>query len=303
MPELPEVETTVRALNKTVRNLQIKDVWTNYKSIFHEGKSNIKNPLYFKEFKAAVLGERIEGASRRGKNVLLRLASGKTILAHMKMTGHFLYGNYKFTDGAWEPRSENKLRDPMNRFIRLAFSLSNGKTLAFSDMRRFAKVALLDPGIPEKEDDDLSKLGPDALSKNLNFKKFAERLMTRPRRPIKQALMDQEIVAGIGNIYSDEMLWHSAIHPLSPVSKIPQASMKKLFAAMGKILQDAIRLGGDSASDFRRLDGSAGGYQSRHRAYRRTGKKCPKRGCDGTIERIRVGGRSAHFCGKHQKLF
>src|SRR3989344_7808624 len=124
MPELPEVQTTVNGLNRYVRGLVIKDVWTDYYSEFHVGKPNIKDKKFFRKFRVAVIGKKILSASRRGKNVLIHLSGGQTTLVHMKLTGSLLYGTYK--------------KIPNYRFIHVIFNLSNGKDLALSDLRKFA---------------------------------------------------------------------------------------------------------------------------------------------------------------------
>ena len=115
--------------------------------------------------------------------------------------------------------------------------------------------------------------------------------------------MDQSVVAGVGNIYSDEALWLSGIHPTSIVSKIPEKKLKELLKAVIAVLKKGIDFGGDSTSDYRQIDGTRGKFSGQHNAYRLTGKPCKKRGCSGVITRIIVGGRSAHFCSVHQKHY
>ncbi len=300
MPELPEVQTTVDGIDKTLRGLTIRDVWTDYNSPFHSQKSNIKNPTYFKLFKKAVVGKKILGGTRRGKNVLIPLSGGETILVHMKMTGHLLYGKFSQSNSAWRAVETGPLQDPFNKFIHLVFSLSDGKSLALSDMRKFAKDCLV-----EKDKlihhPDLAHLGPEPLDKKFTAEVLHTQLLKRPNAKIKQALMDQTLVAGIGNIYSDEILWVVGIHPESKVSKIPQKKFQEIFSASRVLLSKGIDFGGDSMSDYRNLFGERGRFQAEHRAYRLTGKKCLKKGCGGVIQRLKVGGRSAHFCSLHQK--
>jgi formamidopyrimidine-DNA glycosylase len=307
MPELPEVETTVRSLNNKVKGLRITKVWSSYNSSFHKGKNNIKDVPYFKLFREKVTGQKILGAERRAKNILIDISGGATILIHMKMTGHFLYGDFVSEKNGihetWKPKQKTgPLSDPMNAYIRMVFSLSNGKQLAFSDLRKFAKIYFFET--KEKQiSSDLKHLGPDPLDAKFNLNDFKKRLLTKPLGKIKQVLMDQEIISGIGNIYSDEILWASGIHPLSAPSKIPNDLLAKAYNSMKKILEKAIQTGGDSMSDFRRLDGTPGGFQNFHKAYRLTGLPCQKKGCRGKIERIKVGSRSSHFCPVHQKLY
>ncbi len=284
MPELPEVQTTVNGLNKTVKGRVIKKVSTTYKSAYHAGKDNIKDPKFFKKFKSLVEGRRILKAERRAKNVLMHLSNGYTVIVHMKMTGHFVYDR------------------PGYPFVRLILALDNGKLLSLSDMRKFAKVTIVKTADVEKCL-HLEHLGPEPLEKNFQFPVFNFQLHKRPKAKIKSALMDQALIAGIGNIYSDEILWRAGVHPLSRVGGIPEKNFKLMFAAMKKVLKEGIDFGGDSMSDYRNIKGERGRFQERHRAYRRTGKACGKSGCKGVIKRIVVGARSAHFCPVHQKLY
>lgn len=310
MPELPEVQTTVNGINAEVKGLKITDVWTSYNSPFHYGKENIKNPKYFPTFKRSIVGSKIIRAERQGKNVLIHLSNKRTILAHMKMTGHFMYGKYEQektagkekTVAGWRP-ADNKspLADPFNRHIRLLFALSNGKHLAFADTRKFAKVFIFETKDRQKVS-DLTDLGLDPLDKSFSLATMRSRLLIRKNWKIKQALLDQAIIAGIGNIYSDEMLWESGIHPASIVSKIPVEKMAKLYKDMRSVLKKGLNFGGDSTSDYRNIHGLPGKFQGKHNVYRRTGKPCPKKD-SGTIERIKVGGRSGNFCPVHQVLY
>jgi len=309
MPELPEVHTTSRILNELLLGLKITDVWTSYGGVIHEGKSHIKNKKYFSEFTRKVVGEKVISVGRRGKNVLINLTHDKTILVHMKMTGHLLFGEYQKAGAKvqaplgwekenWIPKKGGALQDPYNRFIRLVFSFSNGKHLVLSDMRKFAKVHLIEKG----EKADIDNLGPEPLEKSFKFENFKSRIFKRPKGPIKTVLMDQELIAGIGNIYSDEILWLSGIHPESIVSKIPEEKLKEAFKEMKKVLEQGIKFKGDSMSDYRKPDGEKGEFQYHHKAYRKTGEKCLKKD-GGEMKRVKVKGRSAHFCNTHQEKY
>jgi formamidopyrimidine-DNA glycosylase len=302
MPELPEVQTTVNGLNKTVRGHTIIDVWTSYNSAYHAGKDNIKDPKFFKVFKKAVVGEKILRAERRAKNILIHLSGGKVILIHMKMTGHIMYGKYKLEKDTWKPLEKGPLQDSFNAFLRLVFTLNTSKQLVLSDMRKFAKVTLVKESELEKCL-HLEHLGPEPLEPEFKISNFKSQLLKKPKGKVKQVLLDQSLISGIGNIYSDEMLWRAGVHPESKVEAIPDKEMSGMFKAMKEVLKKGIDFGGDSMSDYRNIKGEKGEFQEHHRAYRRTGTKCTKRGCPGTIERKVVGGRSAHFCSVHQKLF
>ena len=292
MPELPEVQTTVNGLNRNIRGLRIVDVWTDYNSAFQKGKDSVKDPHYFKYFKKKVLGQRIKSASRLAKNVLINLDSGDVILVHMKMTGHLMYGDYDRSD-------------PLNRFIHLKFTFNNGKTLELSDMRKFAKITLI-PKNHFKEGLEksvhLTNIGPDPLVKSFTFALFKERLSRKQNGRIKNVLMDQSVIAGVGNIYSDEALWRAGLNPEERVKNIHDSLLKKLYNDLKTVLKKGLNFGGDSMSDYRNIDGKRGKFQEQHRAYRKTGEKCSRLGCKGIILRKMVGGRSAHFCSAHQRL-
>ena len=304
MPELPEVQTTVDGINATVKGLQIIDVWTNYNSPHYANKEEIKNPLFFQKFKKLVVGSNMKKASRKAKNILIELSNEYTILIHMKMTGHVMYGKYKHNDGEkdpWISTEEGPLKDPFNRHIRLVFTFNNGKNLVLSDMRKFAKVTLIKTADLDKSS-HLETIGPEPLEKDFIYSLFESRLFTRPTGKIKTVLMDQTVIAGVGNIYSDEALWRASIHPEEQVRNIPQNNLKKLHISVIEVLKQGIDFGGDSMSDYRNIHGERGKFQLRHQAYRRTNKPCEKKGCKGVIQRKVVGGRSAHFCNKHQEI-
>jgi len=303
MPELPEVQTTVNGINRHVRGLGIRDVWTDYKSAFHAGKDNIQNPVFFKKFRKAVIGTKIVRAERRGKNILVHLSNKKTIIIHMKMTGHIMYGRYRKEKKAWRAVDAGPLRDdPFNRFVHFLMALSSGKALALSDMRKFAKVTIEETD-KLAQSKHLSSHGPEPLDPKFTVQRLYEALMRKPNGPIKSVLMNHEIISGIGNIYSDEILWRVGINPLERVKNIPVKKLPEIHAAIRATLEKGINFGGDSMSDYRNIKGERGKFQEKHNAYQKTGEICSKSRCNGVIRRIVVGGRSAHFCDAHQKLF
>ncbi|MFA6602010.1 MAG: bifunctional DNA-formamidopyrimidine glycosylase/DNA-(apurinic or apyrimidinic site) lyase [Candidatus Paceibacterota bacterium] len=305
MPELPEVETTVNGLKAKIVNLVIKDVWTSYNSPYFKGSETIKDPVYFKYFKKTVIGQKITSVERRAKNILINLNNGQTILIHMKMTGHLLYGLYKFNaknkNDPWEPISPESLKDPFNRRVRFLLTFNNDKHLALSDTRKFAKVTLAKTAEIHTSI-HLKDLGPEPLDKSFTLEVFLDVLKSKARTKIKQALTDQTVLSGIGNIYADESLWRASIHPAKIVSTIQRVRLKELFKAIKETLSKGINLGGDSMSDYRNVDGDRGKFQEKHMAYQKTGEKCGKRGCKGIITRIVLGGRATHYCDHHQRL-
>ncbi|MCX6754542.1 MAG: bifunctional DNA-formamidopyrimidine glycosylase/DNA-(apurinic or apyrimidinic site) lyase [Candidatus Nomurabacteria bacterium] len=309
MPELPEVTTTVNGLQKVLPGFKIISVWTDLakkNQTIKQFKDTIKNDIFFNNFKKKIIGEEVLNAKRSAKNILINTTSGHTILIHLKMTGHLLYGEYVFDkkENKWYPDKNERaaLFDPYNRFIHVVFAFSNGKHLVFCDSRKFGKVTLI-PTSDLNNTVHLKNIGPEPLEKSFSFLRFKDRLLLKPDWKIKTALMDQSVIAGIGNIYSDEMLWLSSIHPESKPKSIPNASLLKLYDGMKEVLTKGIDFGGDSMSDYRNIHGLRGDFQNHHNVYQKKNTKCVKRGCKGVILRKVVNGRSAHYCDTHQKLF
>lgn len=301
MPELPEVHTTTVIANKLISSKTIQDVWSDYVSSNYEGKENIKNSLYFKKFKKELIGKTITQVWRRAKNILIELDDKKIILIHMKMTGHLLVGTYSYikNKNTWAANEPGPLQDPFNRFIHFVITFSDGTHLALSDMRKFATVTCINDKIILKE--KFKKLGPEPLDKNFDWKILKTCLSKKPKQKIKTILMDQNIVAGIGNIYSDEILWESRIHPERIVLSLSDVEYKLLTQNIKTILSKGINFGGDSLSDYRNPYGLPGKFQLQHNVYRRTHQKCKRKNCIGVIERKVIAGRSAHFCAMCQK--
>jgi len=200
----------------------------------------------------------------------------------------------------WIAQQKGPLKDdPQNRFIRFILFLSSGKMLALSDLRRFAKILLVNTKEVENLK-EIKKLGPEPLGKSFTFKVFKE-ILKNKKGKIKTVLMDQKTISGIGNIYSDEILWYAGIHPAKKVEDLKEKELKSIFNTIKKVLPLAVKFKGDSIQDYRRLSGEKGRYQYVQKVYQMTGKKCAKKD-GGIIKKIKIGGRSAHFCPVHQKL-
>ncbi len=286
MPELPEVQTIITDLNKLLPGLTITGFWSDIPA--------------FKKIKKEIIGRKIIQVNRRGKNILVRLSENAILLIHQKMTGHMLYGNWEMKNKIWKSKTPGPIRDdPQNRFIHLILNLSNGKQLALSDVRKFAKV-LVWPADKLNQLKGLAELGPEPVEKSFIFARFKDALKGK-RGKIKMTLMNQKVIVGIGNIYSDEILWQAGMHPFKRVEDLNDKELKRIFEAMKKIFRRAIKAAGDSTSDYRRPSGEKGKYQDIQNAYQMTGTKCKKKD-GGVIARIKLVGRSAHFCPIHQKL-
>lgn len=305
MPELPEVQIIVDDLNKKVSSRKIIGVWSDWKKTLNlltnkKGKLKLVKDPKIEDFEKIIKGKRIIKAERKAKNVLIELSDGYMMLVHQKMTGHLMVGKWRVDGGkaiATEPKSI--VADLYNRFVHIIFYLNNGEMLALSDARKFAKIIL------GKKNDlenlpELKELGPEPLDKNFKFSDF-KNIISQKTGKIKQVLMDQKVISGIGNIYSDDILWLAKINPFTPANKISESGLKELFKATLTILKKAIKLRGSSISDFRDTAGKKGGYGNVMLTYRREGEKC-LRNDGGTIIRKKIGGRSAHFCPVCQRL-
>ncbi|KPJ71679.1 hypothetical protein AMJ50_00895 [Parcubacteria bacterium DG_74_3] len=289
MPELPEVETTVRYLAKNVLGRTFFDVWTDW-------SKTIKIPKNFQQFKKEIKGRKIKKIWRRGKNILFELSGEKILLIHQKLTGHLLFGKWTRENNTWQAPL-GPLSERINSYLHLIFTLDNGQMLALSDVRKFAKVELWDS---KKlfDSQGFIKLGPEPLGKSFTFEKFRE-VLTEKKGKIKQILMNQEVIAGIGNIYSDEILFRAKIHPLKNISELSEKELKRVYQVMRKVLSLAVHLQGESISDYRVPTGKEGGFDKARKVYRRTGERCSR--CGTIIKKIKVGGRAAHFCPRCQK--
>lgn len=306
MPELPEVHTTVTGLSTVLPGLSFDAVWSDMWSESKLAKNTIKDKTYFSYFKKYALNHTVISVTRRAKHILINLDNGFTIIIHMKMTGHLMYGTYKENksyngrEWPWLPvEKESPLLDPYNRHIHVVFSLSNGKHLVFCDSRKFGTIVVEKTDSLHKE--RLAHLGPEPLETTFTLSHFKERLMKSPLRAIKTVLMDQSIISGIGNIYSDEMLHRAHILPTRTPKSLTTEECKLLFRSMKDVLRKGIDFGGDSTSDYRNIAGERGTFHSNHLVYLRTKENCLTKGCGGVIEKKTIGGRSAHFCRGCQK--
>jgi len=231
MPELPEVETIVRQLNKEVASRKITDVWTDWPKMIRTHS--------LERFVREIKGRKILHAYRRAKYILMGLSGGKTLIIHQKISGHLLYGKWKIVNKKPAAITEGPIKsDPQNRFIRFILYLDNGYMLGLSDLRRFGKVLLVDT---DKVEDitEIKKLGPEPLDKNFTLKKFKE-LIVKKRGTIKRVLMDQFVISGIGNIYSDEILWYAGAHPLKRVEKLNDKEVAAIYKYIRFVLKKAV---------------------------------------------------------------
>ncbi len=293
MPELPEVETLRRELVSVIKG-----------KIFV--KAQIKVAKLIKPFSPAnfqhkLKNKKILGIDRRAKVLIFELSGGLFLLIHLKMSGQLIFAfknpkaiSHKLIVGG-HPQPGG-LDDLPNKFTHIIFYFSDGSKLYFNDLRKFGWAKLLDKaGLKELTDE----FGVEPLDKKFTLKKFQEIIKKYPNRKIKQILMDQKLIAGIGNIYADESCFCSKILPIRTAEKINKAEIEKLFLCIKKILKLAILKKGTSANTYIQLDGSKGGMQPYLNVYGRKGEKCKR--CDGIISKIKLNSRGTHFCAKCQK--
>lgn len=291
MPELPEVEITVNSLKPKILSQKIIGVWC-------DAPNFIKKPSP-KEFEKEIKNLEIKDIKRLGKNILIFLSQNKVLLIHQKLTGHLLYGRWQKEKNRWVPSEKNSplAKDPQNRFIHFILFLKNKKMLALSDQRKFAKIILT-----SKEElfqlKEIKELGIDALDPNFTFEKLKE-IAKKSKAPIKKLLMDQTKIAGIGNIYSDEILWEAKINPKRKANSLKENELKNLYQAIKKVLRKGIEVQGASIVDWRQINGSKGNYEKIRKVYQREGEKCFR--CGSIIKKIKFGNRSSYFCPKCQK--
>jgi formamidopyrimidine-DNA glycosylase len=294
MPELPEVQTTVNQLVRAIKGRTIATAQMDADKPINTGSN-----LAWAAMAKALGGKKIIDVTRRAKFIVIRLTDGSSFWIHQKMTGHLLVGRWQRKDTGWVSTTPGPLsEDSRNRYIRLIINFTDGKQLALSDARRFARVILVRSDDEVGRIKELAKLGPEPFE--LSPRQFAQIIQKR-RGPIKTTLTDPAVIAGIGNIYADEILHRSGVHPLTSAARLDNGTLTAIYRNMGLILHAAIQAGGSSTDDYRSPDGERGNYQKRHQAYGRTGQPCLV--CrQGTIVRIMRNGRSSHFCPQHQIL-
>jgi formamidopyrimidine-DNA glycosylase len=294
MPELPEVQTTVNGLARQVTGRSVVQAWMDPEKYIGSAANRSWSSI-----RRLLPGRRIIEVRRHAKYIVIKLDDGSSLWIHQKMTGHLLVGQWKREHKKWVSSATGPLaQDPVNRFIRMVLGLDDGRQIALSDARRFAKIIHLQKNEEPASVSELSRIGPDALA--LTRTQFAQ-LFSGRRGKIKAALMNPACIAGIGNIYADEILHRAGINPFTSINRLEQKDFTLLHTWMVKILNMAIDVGGSSTDDYRRPDGTTGSYQDRHLAYHQQGKPCTL--CaKGTIHRMMHNGRSSHFCPAHQRL-
>ena len=288
MPELPEVETVKIGLSKLIVGKIISDVSFDWPKGFPNAKSDIDKFL---------ISAKVNSVSRRAKVLLIELDTNHTLLTHLKMTGQLVYrGKENF--GAGHP-NDSLIGELPDKSTRVNITFSDGTHLFFNDQRKFGWMRLI-PTPEVQFIDFMKKLGPEPLNADFTQNDFRERILMRPNKNIKATLLDQSVIAGVGNIYADESLWLAKIHPSTIVKNITTQKLNILYKELREVLELAIEKGGSTDRNYVDAEGKKGSYISFAKVFRRENEACYR--CGTTIIKTRVANRGTHICTKCQKV-
>jgi len=269
VPELPEVETVRSRLEPVLVGRELRDV--------EIADSRLTRPFEPAEVAAELRGERVSAVERRGKYLIVRFETGRVLLIHLRMTGSLLVA-----------RRGELPEDPYRRAV---VKLDDGSDVAYRDVRRFGTWLLLEPG--ELEPYLLTRVGVEPLAPGFTARVLGERLRRR-RAALKAVVLDQRVVAGVGNIYADEALWYAQLHPLRTAADLTDDEVQALHRGLRRALRKGIERQGATLRDYALPDGETGSMQDEFMVYGRDGEPC--RRCGTPIEKIRVAGRGTWFC-------
>jgi formamidopyrimidine-DNA glycosylase len=287
MPELPEVETVRRGLEPALAGARLIRVVTN--------RPDLRFPLP-EGFVQRLTGARIDALNRRAKYLLARLDRGDTLVMHLGMTGRF---EIEGGEIARQPGEFYYAAPADPKHAHVVFETDAGRRVTFFDPRRFGYMDLIATDAMDRHP-WFAGLGPEPLGKDFHAAYLAKALAGR-RQNIKATLLDQRIVAGLGNIYVSEALHRARISPLRAAGEVAPAALKTLTGAVRTVLEEAIEAGGSTLRDYAGADGALGYFQHRFRVYDQEGLACTRRGCAGLIERTVQAGRSTFFCATCQR--
>lgn len=282
MPELPEVETVRRGLERLIIGRIVKSTSHDTPKGFPNASGDVAQFL---------IGATILDVRRRAKVLLIDLSTNYILVIHLKMTGQLVFvGNERF--GAGHP-NDSLIGQLPDKSTRVTFEFEDGSKLFFNDQRKFGWVKL----IPTPEVSELpfmQKVGPEPLETDFTSQEFAERFKRRAKTSIKAAILDQTVVAGVGNIYADESLWGAKIHPKRLVGSITNDEFKQLYTELREVMNLAIEKGGSSNRNYINAEGKKGSYMDFARVFRREGLACPR--CGAEIIKFKAAGRGTHIC-------
>ena len=287
MPELPEVETVRSGLIPALQGRRVEQVVLN--------RPNLRFP-FPEGMVERLAGHRVERIDRRAKYLLLRLTSGETLLVHLGMSGRF---SIEAAAATRQPGDFVYAAPANPKHDHVVFEIEGGVTIRYNDPRRFGFMLMFETG-SEAGQPNLAGLGPEPNSNRFSGPALGAALAGK-RTPVKSALLDQRVVAGLGNIYVCEALHRAGISPLREARNIPGVRAERLATAIRNVIEEAIAAGGSTLKDFAGADGALGYFQHRFNVYGREGAACPTSGCGGAITRIVQAGRSTFFCPSCQR--
>jgi formamidopyrimidine-DNA glycosylase len=291
MPELPEIETIKKGINQLVKGKQFSEVEIRDKKIAEFSEADFDSKIKDKTFLEA---------RRRAKILILKTDGQFGLMVHLKMTGQLIFEDSTGQqEGGGHPDRAYSGKKLPHEFTRIIFSFGDGSKIYFNDIRRFGWIKIIDQnnldGIEE-----INKLGPEPFSSEFTVKYLKDVFNRRSRSNVKNLLMDQTEIAGIGNIYANESLFKAGIDPRRKAGDINEEELKKIFVAIKNILKKAIELKGTSSNTYVDPRGEQGGYWEKLQVYGREGEKCRRDGCQGRVEKIEIGNRSTYFCSSCQ---
>lgn len=288
MPELPEVETVRRGLSGLI-------IGRTVSSVEHDTPKSFPNTAA--DVEAFLVGAAITDVRRRAKVLLIDLTSEYTLVIHLKMTGQLVFrGDEAF--GAGHPNA-SLVGELPDRSTRVTLTFSDGSLLYFNDQRKFGWIKLM-PRLEVPNIDFMKKVGPEPLEAEFTPEEFAQRFTRRAKTSIKAALLDQTVVAGVGNIYADESLWGAKIHSKRLVGSMTPDEFLQLYTELRAVMNKAIEKGGSTDKNYVNAEGKRGSYLDFARVFRREGQACPR--CDTTIIKFKAAGRGTHICPQCQML-
>ena len=271
MPELPEVETVKEALKLKIKGVTIADFSITFEKMLKNSDAVV--------FRESILGQEILDIKRRGKYLIFEL-SDYYLLSHLRMEGKYFYGN-----------GTEKMKE--RKHVHAKFLLSDGSELWYEDVRKFGTFHLYEVGVDLEKTPSFSPLGLEPFDEQFTIEYFMEKIASK-KKPIKSLLLDQSIVCGLGNIYVDEVLFMSRIHPAKKSGELTREEARSVVKYTKEILKCAIELKGTTIKTFTSEHGTSGEYQNELKVHTKKGERCPS--CSAVIEKIKVGGRGTYFC-------
>ena len=289
MPELPEVETVRRGLSELIIGKVVVSSENDTAKGFPNTDADVRQFLF---------GSTVTAIRRRAKVLMIDLSTEYSLVIHLKMTGQLVFVDKEERFGAGHPNDSlvNALPD---KSTRVTITFKDGSKLFFNDQRKFGWVKLM-PTVEIPELPFMKKVGPEPLELDFTAEQFAARFARRGRTNIKAAILDQSVVAGVGNIYADESLWGAKVHPKRLVETITVEEFQLLYTDLREVMNLSIEKGGSSNRNYVNAEGKRGSYMDFARVFRREGLPCPR--CGTTIEKLRVAGRGTHICPHCQTL-